>query len=104
MPRPVRSPSAPAGRSMSSPGPGPSPPPRPAPRPQPPPAGPGSGPPRLIGADTGEIALPTNTSYGLNLAARMIPFEPGDVVLVSNGEFPANVFPWRHLGDRGVTM
>jgi len=59
---------------------------------------------RLIGADVGEIALTTNTSYGLNLAARMIPFEPGDVVLVSDGEFPANVFPWRHLADRGVTM
>src|ERR1043166_755591 len=62
------------------------------------------GPARLIGADAGEIALTTNTSYGINLAARMIPFEPGDVVLVSDGEFPANVFPWRHLADRGVTM
>jgi len=59
---------------------------------------------RLIHAEVGEIALTTNTSYGLNLAARMIPFEPGDVVLVSDGEFPANVFPWRHLADRGVTM
>ena len=43
---------------------------------------------RLIGADVGEIALTTNTSYGLNLAARMIPFEPGDVAdLLRLGEW-----------------
>ncbi|MGQ0704055.1 MAG: aminotransferase class V-fold PLP-dependent enzyme [Gemmatimonadales bacterium] len=59
---------------------------------------------RLINADTGGIALATNTSFGLNLAARMLPFRSGDRVLVSDGEFPANVFPWKHLGDRGVTM
>ena len=32
----------------------------------------------------------------------MLPFEPGDIVLVSDGEFPANVFPWRQLSDKGV--
>lgn len=57
---------------------------------------------RLIGADEGEIALATNTSYGINLAARMLPLGAGDVVLASAGEFPANVFPWRALADRGV--
>ena len=59
---------------------------------------------RLIHADVEEIALATNTSFGLNLAGRMLPFRPGDRVLVSDGEFPANVFPWQQLGDRGVTM
>jgi selenocysteine lyase/cysteine desulfurase len=59
---------------------------------------------RLIHADVEEIALTTNTSYGLNLAARMLPLEPGDLVLVSDGEFPANVFPWRQLADKGVRM
>lgn len=59
---------------------------------------------RLINASVEEIALATNTSFGLNLAARILPFRRGDVVLVSDGEFPANVFPWKHLGDRGVTM
>ena len=59
---------------------------------------------RLINADIGEIALATNTSFGLNLAARMLPFEPGDIVLVSEAEFPANVFPWRQLSDRSVGM
>jgi cysteine desulfurase/selenocysteine lyase len=59
---------------------------------------------RLINASVEEIGLATNTSFGLNLAARMLPFAPGDVVLVSDGEFPANVFPWKGLADRGVRM
>lgn len=59
---------------------------------------------RLIGAAPDEIALTTNTSYGLNLAARMLPLEPGDVVLVPDGEFPANVYPWLKLDDRGVRL
>ena len=59
---------------------------------------------RLINADVAEIALATNTSFGINLAARMLPFEPGDIVLVSESEFPANVFPWRELSDKGVRM
>jgi selenocysteine lyase/cysteine desulfurase len=59
---------------------------------------------RLINAEVGEVALATNTSFGINLAARMLPFADGDIVLVSDGEFPANVFPWRELSDRGVRM
>ncbi len=58
----------------------------------------------LINADSAEIALATNTSFGLAIAARALPFAPGDVVLVSQREFPANVYPWKRLGDRGVTM
>lgn len=59
---------------------------------------------RLIGAEPDEIALTTNTSYGLNLAARMLPLERGDVVLLSDREFPANVYPWLALRDQGVAL
>jgi selenocysteine lyase/cysteine desulfurase len=59
---------------------------------------------RLIGADPTEIALATNTSYGINVAARSLPIAPGDVVLVSRDEFPANVFPWRALEELGVEL
>ncbi len=59
---------------------------------------------QLIHADPSEIALATNTTYGLSIAARALPFRPGDIVLVSDREFPANVYPWKRLGDRGVTM
>ena len=49
---------------------------------------------RLIGARPQEIALMTNTSHGVNLAARALPLAPGDVILSTHGEFPANVYPW----------
>jgi len=58
----------------------------------------------LIGAHPEEIGLTVNTGFGLGLAARALPFKPGDVVLVSDREFPANVYPWMRLEDRGVTM
>jgi selenocysteine lyase/cysteine desulfurase len=58
----------------------------------------------LINADPGEIGLTTNTSFGLNLAARALPLQAGDVVLVSEREFPANVYPWKRLQDRGVVL
>src|ERR1051326_9172921 len=56
---------------------------------------------QLINADPSEIALATNTSWGLNLAARALPLKPGDIVLVSDKEFPANVYPWLMLRDEG---
>jgi len=58
----------------------------------------------LIGAAPAEIALATNTSYGLGLAARALPWLPGDIVVVSDREFPANVYPWKRLADRGVSL
>lgn len=55
---------------------------------------------RLIGADPGEIALGTNTSYGINLAAAALPIGRGDVILAPAGEFPANVYPWMAAAQR----
>ncbi|HET8655883.1 MAG TPA: aminotransferase class V-fold PLP-dependent enzyme [Longimicrobiaceae bacterium] len=48
----------------------------------------------LIGADADEIALGGNTSYGINLAALSLPIPAGSTVVVSDREFPANVYPW----------
>lgn len=59
---------------------------------------------RLVGASADEIALALNTGFGISTAARALPLEPGDVVLVSDKEFPANVYPWMRLGDRGARM
>jgi selenocysteine lyase/cysteine desulfurase len=58
----------------------------------------------LINADVDEIALATNTSFGVNLAARALPLEPGDIVLVSDREFPANVYPWLALREGGIEV
>jgi selenocysteine lyase/cysteine desulfurase len=59
---------------------------------------------RLINADVEEIALATNTTYGLSQAAQALPFDSGDVVLVSDREFPANVYPWMLARNKGVTL
>jgi cysteine desulfurase/selenocysteine lyase len=58
----------------------------------------------LVNADPGEIALATNTSFGLHLAARALPVKPGDIVLLSDKEFPANVYPWLLLKNEGITV
>lgn len=59
---------------------------------------------RLLNAEPGEVALATNTSHGLNLAACALPLKTGDAVLVSDREFPANVYPWLLLEKRGVDV
>ena len=60
---------------------------------------------KLIGASAGEVVLTTNTSWGVNLAAYALPLGPGDIVLGSQGEFPANVYPWMSAAKaRGFTF
>jgi len=59
---------------------------------------------RLINAVPDEIALVCNTTFGLNVAARALPLRPGDTVIVSDREFPANVYPWLELRGRGVNV
>lgn len=59
---------------------------------------------QLVGASAEEIALTTSTSWGINLAAYALPLGPGDLVLGSEGEFPANVYPWMSAAKaRGFT-
>jgi selenocysteine lyase/cysteine desulfurase len=58
---------------------------------------------QLVGADAGEIALGGNTSYGINLAAQLLPLAPGSCIVASDREFPANVYPWMAAArQRGV--
>lgn len=57
---------------------------------------------RLVGAAPEEIALTTNTSHGLNIASRCLPLRAGDIVLSSDREFPANVYPWMALAAEGI--
>ena len=59
---------------------------------------------RLINADESEIALMPNTTTGLNVAARALPLEAGDIVLTFDREFPANIYPWMRLQERGVIL
>ncbi|HET6578681.1 MAG TPA: aminotransferase class V-fold PLP-dependent enzyme [Gemmatimonadales bacterium] len=56
----------------------------------------------LLSVTVEEIALTVNTGFGLAVMARALPLGPGDVVLVSDREFPANVYPWLRLRETGV--
>ena len=58
----------------------------------------------LINADPGEIALAVNTGFGLSLAANALDLSPGDIILVSDREFPANMYPWLMQKRRGVEV
>src|SRR5690349_12186324 len=57
----------------------------------------------LVGARShDEIALMPNTAAGINTAALSLPLRPGDNVLVLDGDYPANIYPWMNLARRGV--
>jgi cysteine desulfurase / selenocysteine lyase len=58
----------------------------------------------LVGADPDEIALGWNTSYGINLAALGLPDDRGGTIVVSEREFPANVYPWMGVEDRRLDL
>ncbi|HEY4099428.1 MAG TPA: aminotransferase class V-fold PLP-dependent enzyme [Gemmatimonadales bacterium] len=58
---------------------------------------------RLINADSSTIALMPNTTTGLNIAARALPLDAGEIVLTFDREFPANIYPWAALG-RGIAL
>lgn len=56
----------------------------------------------LLGTNSRKVAFTKNTTSGLILAAQGIPFEPGDNLVISSIEFPANVYPWLALELKGV--
>ncbi len=58
----------------------------------------------MIGAQSREVLLCPNTSFGINLAVHLTETMGPGVVVLSDGEFPANVFPWLALERRGFTV
>ncbi len=52
---------------------------------------------RMIGSTPQEVALMVNTSCGVNLAARSLPFTKGDVIVGTDRDFPANIYPWMSM-------
>ncbi len=57
---------------------------------------------RLVGGTSDEIAFVAGTSDGLSIVATGYPWARGDSVVTAADEFPANVYPWWSLGERGV--
>ncbi len=57
---------------------------------------------RLIGADPDTIGITRGTAHGISLLAHGLDWKAGDNVVGTRGEYPANVYPWLALGERGV--
>ena len=53
-----------------------------------------------LGAEPGEIALTENTTVGLDIVANGIDWRPGDNVILSDQEHPANRIPWYNVAER----
>ncbi len=50
------------------------------------------------------IAFTKNTTSGLGLVAAGLDWKAGDNIVGVAGEFPANIYPWLGLNDRGITL
>ncbi len=60
---------------------------------------------RLINAaQPDEIVPMPDTATGINTAANSLPLRAGDNVLVVEGDYPANIYPWLNLAPRGVLV
>lgn len=60
---------------------------------------------RLIHAGSHEeVAFLKNTSEGISLVAEGFPWKAGDNIVILEGEYPSNVYPWMHLRSRGVQL
>lgn len=58
----------------------------------------------LLEVDPAEVALAPNTSYGINLGVHLARTRDPGRIVVSEGEFPANVLPWLVLERDGYSV
>jgi cysteine desulfurase/selenocysteine lyase len=58
----------------------------------------------FINASNNEIALVPSTSIGINMVANGLPLQKGDNVIITDLEFPSNVYPWLNLKERGIEI
>jgi cysteine desulfurase/selenocysteine lyase len=57
---------------------------------------------RIIRAEPDRIGLAGTTTFGLNVISAGYPWAKGDNVVLSTGDFPANIYPWSRLEAFGV--
>jgi len=58
----------------------------------------------LIGAEAPDIAVTDSATQGVMILVAGLDWREGDEVVLPVGEFPANLFPWRSLERKGVTL
>ena len=51
----------------------------------------------LIGCDETDVAVTDSATHGVMLLVNGLDWQPGDEVILPQGEFPANRFPWLSL-------
>jgi selenocysteine lyase/cysteine desulfurase len=54
----------------------------------------------LLNCEKQEIAFIKNTSEGLSLVAHALDWRPGDRIVTTNVEYPANMYPWMDAAAR----
>lgn len=59
---------------------------------------------RLVGGGANRVAFTQNTSTAIALVINGIDWRDGDNVVLPDGEFPSNLYPWLSLRRRGVEI
>lgn len=59
---------------------------------------------KLLNCEADRIAFVDNTTNGLNILAQSMHWEKGDRILLNDVEFPANVYPYLNLKQKGVEI
>jgi cysteine desulfurase / selenocysteine lyase len=59
---------------------------------------------RLLHADPLDIAFVKNTSEGIGIVAEGLRWQAGDNIVTAEDEYPANLYPWMNLAERGVEV
>lgn len=59
---------------------------------------------QIIMAEPDRIGISGSTTFGLNIVSAGYPWNRGDNVVLSSGDFPANIYPWRRLDAQGVEL
>jgi selenocysteine lyase/cysteine desulfurase len=59
---------------------------------------------QLLHCQSDEVALVGPTSLGLSFVAAGLNFKKNDNILIYHDDYPANVYPWMALAERGVEV
>lgn len=58
----------------------------------------------LINAEPSGVAITRSTAHGVSLLAGGLRWREGDNVVAAQGDYPASVYPWMRLAERGVEL
>lgn len=58
----------------------------------------------LLNCSPNELSLIHNTAEGMNFISHGLNLSTEDEVILLENEYPSNVYPWRHLKEKGVKL